>query len=167
MRRICIVTALTTFSVIIFGATPQGASGCLLSPESVSFGSLSPGRFADGNARPDDPALVTAKLAEQLYDQGKFQEAVEKYQAALKVSAYLEAAQVGLALSLLAADRIDEALEAALAGWTAHPDSSPLLRALGDVRFRRGEMADSEQAYRTALQIDVQNVKAWIGLARL
>ncbi len=110
---------------------------------------------------------TSLKAAQQLYDEGKFQEAAEKYRIALKLNDALELAQVGLALSLLAANNTDEALQTASAALVAHPDSSAVLDALGRIQFRRGEMADAEQAYHTALQINPDDVKAYVGLAHV
>jgi predicted aspartyl protease len=91
----------------------------------------------------------------------------DKYQAALKVSANLESAQVGLVLSLLAEEKPDEALKVVVTSIGAHPDSASLFAAMGDVKFRQGEMSESDQAYIVALQIDPRNVKAYVGLSHL
>ncbi len=120
----------------------------------------------DASPKPE-AALATVTAADQLYDQGKVLEAAEKYRLALKMDGSLELAQAGLTRSLLAAQKTDEALAAALAGMAAHPDSTRLLVALGDVRFRRADMEDAEKAYQTALQINPNDAKAYLGLARL
>jgi tetratricopeptide (TPR) repeat protein len=122
-----------------------------------------------GDAKPagEAEALTTVKQADQLYAQGKFQEAAAKYEAALKVSGNLEVAQAGLTVAQLHAGKTDQALQTVIAALGAHPDSARLMATLGKVTFRRGEMAEAEQAFQAALQIDGKNVDAYVGLARL
>jgi tetratricopeptide (TPR) repeat protein len=118
------------------------------------------------HAQPQE-ALVAVNLGDQLYNQGKAQDAAEKYRLALKINGNLEPAQAGLARALLAAQKTDEALATVLAAIAAHPDSPRLLVAMGDIRFRRAEMPEAEQAYQVALQINAQEAKAYVGLAKL
>ncbi len=116
---------------------------------------------------PNPAALAAVRAADQLKADGKFQDALAKYQDALKLDNNLEPAQVGLTLALLRSGKADAALDAAVAAFTAHPDSAPVLAVLGRVQFRRGDMSEAEQAYQAALQIDSKNVDAYLGLARL
>jgi len=113
------------------------------------------------------PELASVQVGDQLYSLGKWRDAADKYQAALKISSNLEPAQAGLSLALLHTGKSDEALLTVLAAINAHPDSARLMSVLGKVKFRRGEMAEAEQAYQAALQIDSKNVDAYLGLARL
>jgi tetratricopeptide (TPR) repeat protein len=131
----------------------------------LALGLMGSTAFADDPKPEEAMAMVTA--ADQLYSAGKLQDAVEKYQLALKVNANLESAQLGLARSLLATQKIDEALTAVMAGVAAHPDSAKMMIVLGDIHFRRAEMEDAEKAYQAALQIDPKAVKAYLGLARI
>jgi len=118
-------------------------------------------------AKPESEAAKNVKLADDLVGQGKPEEAIAKYQAALKLDPQLESAHIGLTLAHLDLGETDAALSSVLAGMAAHPDSAALMVTLGKVRFRRGEMGDSEQAYQTALQIDPHEAGAYIGLAHL
>jgi tetratricopeptide (TPR) repeat protein len=131
------------------------------------LGMVRPAWGDDSKLPPSDAGVLAVSAADQLFNQGKFQDAADKYQAALKISANLESAQVGLALSLLGADKADDGLQVVLSGLGSHPDSARLLEALGNIKFRRGEMAESEQAYITALQIDPRGVRSYVGLAHL
>jgi len=132
------------------------------------LGGLCVSTFADDPRPPsEDAALVVVKSADQLYQQGKFQDAADKYQVALKISTDFELAQLGLSLSLLKAEKTDEALDAVVAARKVHPNSAALMTALGDIQFRRGEMAKAEQAYRSAIDVDKQQAQAYLGLARL
>ena len=114
-----------------------------------------------------DPALAAAQVAEQLYNQGKFADAAEKYKVALTISANLESAQMGLARSLLAAEKPDDALKAAVIAVATHPNSAPVLAVSGEIKFRLGRMDLAERDYLAALKIDPQNVKSYVGLSRL
>lgn len=110
-------------------------------------------------------AAVTA--ADQLYNSGKFAEAADQYQAALKLDAKLVPAQAGLIRCLLQEQKVDDAFAAANRALAVQPNSASLLAVLGDVQFRRGEMSASEISYRKALGVDPKQVQAYLGLARL
>jgi tetratricopeptide (TPR) repeat protein len=118
----------------------------------------------DTNAPAVPPELAAA---DQLYRSGKFADAEAGYQALLKVNPTLLVAQVGLVRSMLRQQKIDEALETANTALAAHPDSSALLAAKGDVQFRRAEMPDAEMSYLAAKKIDAKEVRAYLGLAQL
>lgn len=118
----------------------------------------------ESKAAPANPALAAA---EQLYNSGKFAEAVDSYQAILKTNPTLVAAQAGLVRSLLRDQKVDEAQAAATSALAAQPNSAPLLVAMGDVDFRRAQMPEAEAQYHKALQIDPKQVRAYLGLARL
>ncbi len=124
-------------------------------------------RAQDPTPKPESEAAKNVKMADDLVGQGKPQEAIAKYQAALKLDPQLESAHIGLTTAHLDLGEIDAALASVLAGMNAHPESAPLMVTLGKVRFRRGEMGESEQAFQTALQIDPHQAGAYIGLARL
>ena len=113
---------------------------------------------------PDNPDL---SAADQLYKAGKFAEAAEKYQALLKGDAKLVAAEAGLIEALLRQQKIDEAFSEAGKALAAQPNSAALLTAMGDVQFRLAEMSEAESSYHKALQIDAQQFRAYLGLARL
>ncbi len=121
----------------------------------------------EAKSTPESQGLAMAQLGDQFYALGKWHDAADKYQAALKVSGNLESAQAGLSLALLHSGKSDEALQTVIAAVGVHPDSARLMSVLGKVNFRRGEMVEAEQAYQAALQIDSKNVDAYVGLARL
>ena len=127
----------------------------------------SSGLTQDAHPSSEAAESTACKLAEQLYSEGKFQQAAEKYTAALKVKSDFEPAQAGLARALKASGNTDEALKTITAAVNARPNSALLLHTLGDIQFRRGDMGEAEQAYRTALQIDPKDVGAYVGLAHL
>lgn len=112
----------------------------------------------------NDAALNSA---DRLYRSGQFAGAEAAYQGILKSNPKLVPAQVGLIRSLLREQKIDEAYELARTDVADQPNSAPLLVAMGDVQFRRGQMPSTEDFYLKALKADPSDVYAYIGLARL
>lgn len=115
------------------------------------------------------PVNVNPDLAaaDQLYRAGKFAEAESGYQAVLKSDPMLVPAEAGLVRALLQQQKIDESLEAVNSALAAQPGSAALLAAKGDVQFRRGELADAEVSYLAAKKLDRNEVRAYLGLARI
>ena len=105
--------------------------------------------------------------AYQLYRSGRFADAAEKYQAILTGNATLVPAQLGLILSLLRQQKIDEASAQASKALAAQPNSATLLAVLGDVQFRLGEMAEAQDSYLHAQIVDPKELRPYLGLARL
>lgn len=105
--------------------------------------------------------------ADRLYRSGQFAAAEAAYQAILRSNPKMVPAQVGFIRSLLREQKIDEAYEAAKQDVADQPNSAPLLVAMGDVQFRRGQMSSTEDSYLKALKADPKDVYAYLGLARL
>jgi hypothetical protein len=68
---------------------------------------------------------------------------------------------------MLQQQEIDESLRAVNAALATQPGSAALLAAKGDVQFRRGELADAEVSYLAAKKLDHNEVRAYLGLARI
>lgn len=113
------------------------------------------------------PVNLDLAAADQLYNSGKFTEAIDKYQALLKADPKLVAAQAGLVRCLLREQKVDDAFTTASSALAAQPTSPPLLAAMGDVYFRRGDMTEAETSYLKAAKTDQQLVAAYLGLARV
>jgi tetratricopeptide (TPR) repeat protein len=115
------------------------------------------------------PVNVNSDLAaaDQLYRAGKFAEAETGYRTALKADLSLVAAEAGLVRAMLQQQKIDEAFEAVNSALATQPGSTALLTAKGDVQFRRGELAEAEVSYLAAKKLDHNEVKAYLGLARI
>ena len=121
--------------------------------------------FSDDTKAPAiNPELAAA---DQLYRAGKFAEAEASYQTLLKADAKLVPAHVGLVRAMLRQQKIDEALDAVNTALAAQPSTAALLAAKGDVQFRHGEMPDAEGSYLAAKKLDREEVRAYLGLARL
>jgi len=99
--------------------------------------------------------------------EGKFREAIPKYQEALKTDPKLVAAQAGLVRAYLKADDVSSAAELAKTSLAAQPASPPLLAAMGTVQYRRGEIPEAEKSFLEARKADPNLVDAYLGLAQL
>jgi len=113
------------------------------------------------------PQKSELAAADQVYRSGKFAEAAEQYQAILKVDDTLVPAQSGLIHALLRQQKIDEAAIQASKAVAARPNSAALLAAMGDVQFRLAEMPEAQSSYVKALKIDPNEIRAYLGLAKL
>lgn len=113
------------------------------------------------------PQKSELAAADQLYLSGKFAAAAEQYQAILKVDDTLVPAQSGLIHALLRQQKIDEAAVQASRDVAARPNSAALLAAMGDVQFRLAEMPEAQSSYVKALKIDPNEIRAYLGLAKL
>ena len=76
----------------------------------------------DDKPNTESQALAELRLGDDLYVRGKYEDAVAKYQSALKTAANLEAAQAGLAMALLHSGKTDTALQTVIAALGTHPD---------------------------------------------
>jgi tetratricopeptide (TPR) repeat protein len=118
----------------------------------------------DGRPGVENSALIGA---DQLYRAGRFVEAESAYQAILKTEPNLPSAQVGLVRCMLREQKVDQAFVTAKDALAAHPNSAPLMATMGDVHFRRAEMAEAEGSYLKAQKTDPEVVDTYLGLARL
>jgi len=118
------------------------------------------------DAKPVDINLDLAG-ADQLYRAGKFAEAETGYQSILEKNPGVVAAEAGLVRAMLQQQKVDEAFAAVNSALATQPGSTALLTAKGDVQFRRGELAEAEVSYLAAKKLDRNDVKAYLGLARI
>ncbi|HEX6879340.1 MAG TPA: tetratricopeptide repeat protein, partial [Terriglobales bacterium] len=105
--------------------------------------------------------------AEKLYNTGEFLRASKEYEVLVKASPTLVPARVGLIRAYLKMEKVKDAFDSANLGLAEDLNSAPLHSVMGDVRFRRGELAQAEGEYRSALNTDKQNIDAILGLARI
>lgn len=130
-------------------ARSGGAAGAAASPAARSG--------LDGGGVPDPRVL--ARLRDNLVagrralDAGRYEEASDAYDAALRDAPRHPTALVGYALAEIALHRDASALAAVLDGLAAHPDSADLHELLGDLRNREERMADALAAWRRAFEL--------------
>ena len=105
--------------------------------------------------------------ADQLYQSGKFSEAIGKYQAALKADPKLVPAQAGLVRAYLRDEQIDAAFELAKTSLAAQPNSPQLLDMMGRAQYRLGLIPEAQTSYLAAQKLDPKLVDTYLGLAEL
>jgi predicted aspartyl protease len=105
--------------------------------------------------------------ADQLYRTGKLEEASQRYEALLSANPRNFHARTKLMEVRLVQQRVDDAYELGKAGMALPAHTAEMLTAMGDVQFRRGEMADAEENYLHAIRVHAPGVGAQLGLNRL
>jgi len=103
----------------------------------------------------------------QSYRTGKFDAALEKYQAALQQDPKSGEAYAGLARTYLKQENVQTALETAKKGVGEAPDSLTAHTALGEVYFRQGKMEECEKEFLKAVNTIHPEARAYLGLARI
>lgn len=88
---------------------------------------------------------------------GNYADAERQYGSASTADPSSSDAQAGLVRAMLGDGKLQEALALALKSNAAHPNDPQLLDALGEARFRRGEVRDAGLAFNQSLQLDMCN----------
>src|SRR5947209_17593606 len=120
------------------------------------------GANADAN-----PVAAPLASAHALLKKRQFPEAAAAFRAILEKAPTSAEAHAGLVRSLLRAQNLDEARDAAAKAVAAVPSSAIVHTAAGDVAFREGRFADTEAEYRTATKLDPNCARAQFGMARM
>ena len=87
----------------------------------------------------------------------QYADAERLYGAALAADAASGVAMAGLVRTTLAEDKLPEALALAMKFNAAHPNDPQVLNALGEVRFRRGEVDEAATAWNQSVHLDPCN----------
>jgi tetratricopeptide (TPR) repeat protein len=112
-------------------------------------------------------ALTPLEEAEQLYRMGKFDEAIERYNAVISSGTNSAAAYAGLARAYLKLKKPNDAYLAATKAVERDPSLGLAYSALGEVYFRQGKLHEAETDFLTALKVDRADARSYLGLARL
>lgn len=112
------------------------------------------------------------RTAQSLINSGKFKEAAASFRQIISnhnsSGEQLSAeAYAGLVRSLLKLDDVGGAEEASSEGMRVFPESAVMQAATADVRFREGAIPEAGQLYQSALNIDANNARAWLGMGRV
>jgi predicted aspartyl protease len=86
-----------------------------------------------------------------------YSEAERLYRAALAADPASFEAMAGIVRALIGADKLPDALALATQYAAAHPNTPALLDALGEVRFRRGEVDAAATAFNQSIHLDICN----------
>ena len=115
---------------------------------------------------PTDP-LARIVLGEVLHDAGRHQEAVESFQAALKLDPNEPLTYFKLSMCLTESGRAAEATAALDELRSIHPESTMVPTGLGVVALITGDPDRARNHFNQALEIDPRNVLALLWLAVL
>lgn len=129
-----------------------------------SLGQDVPSSAAPRSQRSVEESLRQGAVA---YHTGRFDDAIEDYQAALQQDPKSVAAYSGLTRTYLKQQKIQLALETANKAIAGAPDSAPAHTALGEVYFRQARMAEAEKEFLIAINYTHPDARADLGLARL
>ncbi len=123
-----------------------------------------------------EPGSQEIRAAQSLIKSGKFREAANSFREIIDHGKGTgnstgnqpqPEAHAGLVRSLLKMDDVPGAEEASMAGVRACPQSAITRAARADVRFRNGMITEAEELYQSALKIDANNSRAWLGMGRV
>jgi Flp pilus assembly protein TadD len=145
----------------------------------VTINSATVEQGIDLQYRPADPALVPKnvpetqlKEAEINYKQGveslqngRTAEAIQKFQAALRLKPDYAEALNGLGLALAKSDRLQEAIELYRQALRLKPDCAEVHYNLGAVLEKLGRMQEATEHYRRAIKLKPDYVEAYKNLA--
>lgn len=101
-----------------------------------------------------------------LFLQGKYEESLDKYQAALKVRSDLTVAHVNIARSLNLLKRFDEAVKSAEAGLRHGGEDRIAYIELAIALNGLGRTSEAAEAYRKAVKLSPRNVELQIDYAK-
>ena len=118
---------------------------------------------------PNDPA-TQHNVAEALRKQGRYEEALEAYRAALAIDPEYALAHAAMGDTLVRLRRYDEALESLARAMSLQPDlpmAGSLQRLMGHAAQELGRPAAAAEHYERAVQIDPRDAEAIDRLAML
>lgn len=98
-------------------------------------------------------ANIDAYLGDIAYKEHRLDEAVNHFRSSLLYNDGLEPARVGLVVSLVRTEQLQDALSEAFAGVARHPNSADLLTLEGEVLYRLNRLDETVPAWRQALAI--------------
>lgn len=123
--------------------------------------------FAMAQTPPRSAASAPLAAAQADMNRGDFHAAASSYQTLADKEPSLAEAHAGLVRSLLKLDEVDAAEQASRKATELLPQSALVLAAEGDVRFRRGLLAEAQDDYQAALRFDEKCARAWLGIGRV
>jgi tetratricopeptide (TPR) repeat protein len=103
--------------------------------------------------------------ASQLYRTGKFDSAVQEYEAILRADPHAALAYVGLVRIYLKQKKIAEAYSAAAKAVEVAPKLNAVHVALGEVYFRQGKFSEAENEFLTLTKAGTTEPRAYLGLS--
>lgn len=134
---------------------------------------MAPGALAEARqvyagllARRSEDTAVCARLARLLSEMGDHAAAVGQWRMLTKRFSGVVEWESSLGVALSAAGRYDEAIEVFRSTMRMHPQGRvKMLYNIGSAHMEKGEVASAEEAFRRALDLEPESVKARNGLA--
>ena len=123
--------------------------------------------IAAAQAPPHASSSSALAAAQADFDRGEFRLAAAAYQLLIEANPVLPEAHAGLVRSLLKLDEVDAAEQASRKALQLLPESALVLAGDGDVKFRRGLLAEAQEQYQAAISRDEKCARAWLGLGRI
>jgi len=117
--------------------------------------------FAHTLSVTDSNPVSQVHYANALQDQGRLEEAVSHYRAALALAPTYEDARIALGNALLKLGRIAEATPLLTSAAAAHPDSELTQLALGNARLATGDLDGALTAFRRAIELSPELAPAY------
>jgi tetratricopeptide (TPR) repeat protein len=112
-------------------------------------------------------ALTPLEEAEQFYRLGKFNKAIERYDAIIGSDTNNAVAYAGLARAYLKLKKSNDASLAAMKAVKLDPSLATTHSALGEVYFGQGKLQDAQTEFLTASKTGQADARTYLGLARL
>jgi tetratricopeptide (TPR) repeat protein len=114
----------------------------------------------------NEPA-VPFKEAEDYFRKGSFDQAIAKYNEALKTGTQSADAYTGIVRCYLRQDRVRDAAEALEKGLQARPSDPSLKVAQGELLFRQGKIGEAENIFVQVINSGQAPARAFLGLAQV
>jgi tetratricopeptide (TPR) repeat protein len=112
-------------------------------------------------------AFTPLEAAQKLYLMGRFDDAVERYNAAISTGTDAAVAYAGLARAYLKLKKPDEAYTAAQKAVELDPLLPTARSALGEVDLRRGSLYDAQTEFLFPFKENQVDARSYLGLSRL
>jgi tetratricopeptide (TPR) repeat protein len=150
-----VLSALFLVPAILLSPKTYAQSGAPSTGAGSAAGALQPADASSKYAVPGCPIDHTQPGdADKALAARKYADAERLYNAALAADPNSSAAMAGLVRTTLAEGKLSDALAMATKYSTAHPTDAVLMDAVGEVRFRRGEIGEAAHAINQASRID-------------
>lgn len=120
--------------------------------------------FSDAAIKSPDADLPRYNLGLYLQNMGKWDEAINQYQAALKLNPEYTDARLNLGVALFRKGQLNEAIEQYQAALKLRPEYADAHINLGVALFRKGQIDEATEQYQAALKLQPDSVDARVNL---
>lgn len=150
-------------AVVAHGQTPAASPPPASTASAVATPSAAP-QPPEAAAPVKPPNILDADL---LYRIGRFDAAIDMYNAMITAGSDPALAYAGLARIYLKQHRVSDASAAVNKALELAPTYPAVRTAYGELLFRQGRMADAEHEFLTLLRANTPYARAYLGMARI